>query len=245
MPAAYHGSTILPSIQKGSTPINSVYKGSTLLWTRGGVFIDFSQLPDAATLDPTQWDDNGPSTDWKLGITNGKTQIKIPDGLIGGFWDYRISYARYSHIVNAADDGFVEARLATRGADASLLTALFGYKSVLKFRVPNTGPQNNGIGVHFLAGHCWLMADQSGTEVQMADGGSFQPGDVVRVTSTGNLHILTLNGVEPNGDCRWDDSGSTVHKGTEFRSLQLGASGAKDFLGPREFSPAFDYVRMG
>lgn len=244
MPAANHGATSIPSIQKGSTPINSAYKGSTLVWTRGGVFIDFSQLADAATLG-ADWVDQGPSTDWKIGITNGKTQIQIPDGLIGGFWDYRESYARYNHIVNPGDDGFIEARFATRGADASL-TSLSGYKTVAKLRVPNTGSPSSGIGFTAMAGHIWLTKASGGIEVLQADGGTFQPGDVARVTSAGNLHILTVNGVEPNnGNCRWNDSGSTVPKGTAFRSLHVGATGAKDFLGPRQFSPALDYVRMG
>lgn len=243
MPSVHHGTTDIPAIYKGSTPYNSVYKGATLVWAQGGVFIDFSQLADAATLD-ADWTDLGTSTDYKLGITNGKTQVQIPDGFLGGFWSYRSSYAKYNAAVNGADDGFVECRFATRGADSTIFGA---YKTVAKFRVNNAGATTSSIGITGAAGHVWLTKEIGSVETLQADGGTFQPGDVARVTSTGNLHILTVNGVEPGGSggCRWNDSGATVPKGSGFRTLELGATASKDVFGPRVFSPALDYVRMG
>lgn len=190
----------------------------------------------------TGWTDLGPSGDWKLGIEDGRARVLIPDGALGGFWTGRASFARYNVATAVANDCFVEARLATRG-DAASLTVASGYQSGLYGRGNNVGAgATDGVGFTAMGGQVKITTRIANAQLDRADGGSFQPGDIVRVVSAGFVHTIYVNGEERNV---WVDSSHVVNAGSGYRSLIMYGVGAKDLLGPRRFSPTFDYVRMG
>lgn len=240
MPRIQHGSTPIIRIQHGSTPLTRIQHGSTVVWTAAPPIGDDFERDDGAL--GANWTDLGPSGDWKLGIEDGRARVLIPDGVLGGFWTGRESIARYNAATAPANDCYVEARMATRG-DAASLTVASGYYSSLLGRGSNTGGTGgDGVGFTAMGGQCRIVTRLSGTMQSRAEGGSFQPGDIIKVTSVGFLHTIFVNGTDTNV---WNDAGHVVPTDASHRSLIMRGIGAKDLLGPRRFSPAFDYVRMG
>ncbi len=240
---SYHGSTLITDIRHGTTPIDEVRKGTTLVWTRSTKRDDFNRA-DAATLG-SNWTDLGPSSDWKLGVTNGQARVQIPDGLLGGFWDIRTSMARYNVATASADDGYVEVRAASNGDPFSVVSGAAGFVTDIFGRGYNSATSQattNGVGIRMISGHCWIVRMLTGTPVTQGDGGTFQAGDRLRLTYVSNTHTLTVNGVQR---VQWNDSGATASKGANYRSLIVRGQGGKDLLGPRRFSPGIDYVLMG
>lgn len=243
---AYRGAAVIPDIRHGTTQINEVRHGTTPRWIRGGVFDNFTRLDvngnetDVLNTLGSDWTDHGPSSDFKMGVEDGRARVSIPDAMIGGFWDFRTSCWRYNVATNSVDDGFIECRAATLGDDASL-TSLSGYVTEVYGRLSNAA-FTHGVGIRMAAGHCWLVRLVGGTPTLMADGGTFQPGARLRHHFTSNLHKLYVDGQDV---ATWNDSGGTASKGSGFRSLGLLGQGAKDTFGPRRFSPAMDYVMMG
>lgn len=231
------GSTQITDIRRGTTLINEVRRGQTLIWTRVVRRDDFDRA-DSTTLG-SNWTDEGSSTDHKIGISSGTARLQIPDGLVGGFWAARTSRMRYNVSVSSADDGYIEAKMASKG-DPFTPIALGGFISQLFGRVTNSA-FTSGIGFSCIAGHVWITKRISSIDNIAADGGTFQPGDKIRLTYVGNLHTLFVNGAQR---AQWNDSGGTVPKGASYRSMGLRCDGGKDLLGPRRFSPAFDYVLM-
>lgn len=239
MPEARHGSTPITDIRRGSTVITEVRRGSTLVWTRN-TLADYFDRDDAATLG-TNWADCGSSNDYKIGIENGTARLKLPEGLIGGFFAHRRSSMRFTLGTATADDGFVECRAATRGDPSSWLDGVFhDFDTRLYGRVPNSG-SNSGVGISMQHGQCFITGMVNGNATHHGDGGAFQPGDRLRLTYEGNYHRLYVNGT---ARVSWTDSGNTIPKGAGYRSMLLWTEAGKDFLGPRRFAPALDYVIM-
>lgn len=240
MPARYRGATPIVARYRGATPILNRYRGTTLVWSSSGGRGDDFNRPDAITLG-SNWTDLGPSADRKLGVEGGRARLITPDGGLGGIWDYRTSSARYNVATNTIDNGFVECRPATLGDPAGILTPQ--YFSEVYGRGNNTGSTHtHGVGISMAGGHCWLVSQIAGANALRADGGTFQPGSILRHIFVGNLHNLYVDG-QLRGT--WNDSGGLAASGSSWRSLIIRGDASKDFLGPRRFSPALDYVLMG
>jgi hypothetical protein len=233
------GATLITDIRRGSTAINEVRRGSVLVWARASNRDNFDR-DDADTLG-ANWDDMGPDHDWVLGVSSGKARVQIPDhGLIGGSVDFRTSQMQWNDGVNSGDDGFVEVVFATRGSDFSI-TQTSDFKSQVFGRMSNEA-WTHGVGIQARAGVAALVKRVSSVDSLVTDEFLWQPGQPLRHTFIGNLHSLFIAGVRV---AQWNDSGATAAKGSGYRSLGIRGDGGKDFLGPRRFSPAFDYVLMG
>lgn len=231
------GSTSIIDIRRGTTLINEVRRGSTLVWARTSIFDDFER-DDADTLG-ADWTYSG-STTHKLGINSGTARVKIPDGLIGGFFSLETSRAWFNVDTASDDDGFVECQPGSLGSSASggspggYYTQVFGRLSNAAF--------THGVGIYLVAGQCGIVRRVASSDSNRASGGAFQAGDVLRLTYVGNVYTLTRNGSQV---AEWDDSGATASVGAGYRTLGIRGDGAKDLLGPRRFSPALNYVTMG
>lgn len=238
MPVAYLGSTAITAIKHGALNITNAYRGSVPVWSASSIRDDFDRADSEDLGD--NWDDEGSSLDYLVGITDERARVQIPDGIIGGFWDYRISRMRWNADTLDDDDGFVECRVATRGDTASA-TSLSGYRTDVMGRVTNDD-FSEGVGMRLSAGECFIVSRISDTDVVRAEGGTFQPGDVMQQTFVGHTHRLFRNGEQV---AVWEDTDPLASKGSGYRSLGIRLEGAKDLLGPRRFSPALDYVMMG
>jgi len=232
-----HGSTSIVDIRRGSTLINEVRRGSTLVWSRTSIFDDFGR--DNADTLGSDWTYHG-STTHKLGIENGTARVKIPEGLIGGFFSLEVSRAWFNVATADGDDGYVECQPSNLGSSASGGSP-GGYISQVFGRVSN-GTLTHGVGIQMIAGQLSIVRRVADTDTTMASAGTYQAGDVLRLTYVGNVHTLTRNGAVVGV---WDDSGATASSGAGYRTLGIRGDGAKDLLGPRRFSAALDYVTMG
>lgn len=247
--ARYRGSQPIVARYKGSVPILNRYRGSTLIWSANqGIRDDFlrldgdgNEIDTLNTLGP-DWTNYSSSSDWKIGVEDGAARVTVPDGQLGGFWSLRSSSYRCNKGVSLSDDGFVECRLATRGASASL-TSTGGYVTQVMAR-GKLDDAANGCGILASAGHLWIVSDTGGAfpSAKRRDCGTFQAGDVARLVFTGNTHTMYVNGT-PRAT-PWVRT-SEYLVGANYRSLWIAGQGAKDLAGPRRFSPALDYVLMG
>lgn len=235
--AGFRGTVPIVGVFRGTTAYTAAYKGTTLVWSIGGAKDDFERDDGGLGSD---WTDLGPSGDWKLGIEDGRCRVAIPESIIGFFWDFRTSMARYNVSVAGGDDGFVECRVATKGDSASI-TQLAGYNTQVWGKGNNTGSSaTNGAGIHMIAGHVWIAKRVSGTVTRLADCGTFQAGDILRLTYTGTTGVMYRNGEQVGTSAL-----TSVLSNSSNRSLIIRGDGAKDLLGPRRFSTALDYVLMG
>lgn len=239
------GSSAVADVRYGSTMVSSIRRGSTIMWQRTGggsgslIFDDFDRA-DADTLGSNWTYEDGAFHDHEIGVENGQARVKIPEGLIGGFFTLSTSRCRYNVATASSDDGFVETQPSSLGNSHSGASPT-GYRTQVFGRGNNTSC-DDGVGIEMKAGNCWIVRRVGGSDTVMEDGGSFQAGDILRLSYSGNVYTLTRNGVEV---ASWNDSGASAHVGSGYRSLLLRGDGAKDLLGPRRFSPALNYVVMG
>lgn len=238
----YRGTTAILDIRRGSTLINEVRRGSTIVWQRAtATTIDFTTMADAADLGAA-WTSHGPSSDFLIGVENGTARVKLPDGLVGGFFDLRTSRMRFTTATAPADDGFIEVVAASRGSSGSLLNMSDGdFQTVAFSRLSNSG-FTHGVGIDMAGGNCWITRMVSSTLTRMADGGSFVAGNRLHLAHANRLHTLYRNGFQV---AQWNDTGNTASKGSDYRSMGLLAEAGKDLLGPRRFSPALSSIKMG
>ena len=235
----YRGTAPIIAVYRGATPITAIYRGTVPLWSPDTAGDDFNGAAGPLAL-PT-WADINASV-YKLGIEDGRARVLIPDGLLGGFWDFNTSTFRYALSVNPGNNGYVEARLATQG-DSSSITSLSGYVTDVWNRGNNLGSTHtHGVGFRAIGGQVQLCSVIGSVVAARDDPVPFQSGAICRVSSVGNIHTQLLNGKAVG---EWNDSGGLAQQGTNYRSLIITGQGAKDFLGPRRFSPALDYVKMG
>lgn len=231
------GGNNVAAVYRGATPITGIYRGGNLLWSPVAAGDDFTG-PDG-NLGAPKWTDLL-SSFHKLGIEDGRLRLLLPDGLIGLIWDFTSSCFRYAPATGSG--AFIEARAATQGDSASF-TSINGYVTDVFHRGNNTGGSlSSGVGFRLRGGQVSIVSCVGGVVTERLAGGTFQSGDIVRVGSLTNQHTLLVNG---QGRGTWNDAGGTVPNTSAQRSLIVFGQAAKDFLGPRRFSPALDYVRMG
>lgn len=236
---AYRGATNVTAAYRGAAAITGIYRGTNLLWSPVSVGDDFDG--DGGDLGLPTWTDVATGSPHKLGIEDGRARVLLPDGLIGLIWDFTTSRFRYA--LATGSGAYVEARLATKGDSASQASSN-GYATSVVHRGNNTGSTlTNGVGFRVKGGQVALVSFVGGVDAVRVTGGSVQSGDVVRVNSVTNLHTLLVNGEQRGAP--WNDVGGVVLNTSAQRSLIISGQAAKDFLGPRRFSPALDYVRMG
>lgn len=236
---AQHGSTQLPTITHGTTPILWAQKGSTIVWQLAVPGDDFNT---AGPLNSTNWADVISGSAFKIACENGYGRVNVPDGILSGTYAFVTSAFRYSTTVLPGDDCYVEVRPATKGASASLLGT---YATQAWCRGNNSGSGfTNGWAIHMEAGHVWIAVNTGSGTSKKVNCGTFQAMDVIRLQVQGNVGTLYVNGVTQTG-WAYTDTTNAVGKSSAYRSLIIRQDGEKIVLGPRAFSPALDYVKMG
>lgn len=238
MPDIKLGTTTITDVRVGSTLIKEVRRGGTLVWVRSSI-ADFFDRDDADTMG-SAWTAVG-SPEYSLGVENGYARVRIPEGQLGGVFSLSVSRAYFNTAALSGDDGYVECRPMSLGSSASIASPIDGYRTQVFGRASASG-MTHGVAIELSAGHLWITRRVASVDTRMADGGTFQPGDQIRLTFAGNVYTLLRNGKTA---VAWTDSGNTVSTGVNNRRLGIRGDGAKDLLGPRRFSPALDYVVMG
>jgi len=238
------GSTLYTDIRIGATALEEVRLGSVQLWTATLLGTDFGPLPDAADLG-ADWTDEGSADGILIGVTNGIARIQIPDAAIGGPISFHTSKMRYDAAPALADDGYIECQMASKGSGYDL-TSLANFNTHIYGRGSNSS-YDDGVGIGMQAGQCWITRRVANVTTVVSDSlldnsASFQPGDKLRLEYVNRLFTLWVAGVKR---VTWTDSGDTSEKDSDHRSLLIDQQGGKSINGPRRFSPAFDYVRMG
>jgi hypothetical protein len=224
------GATSISQIRLGATPLTEIRLGSTLVWSVATMFDNFNRA-DANTLGPN-WINDYTSSVYVPGIAQNTARMNMPDGLI--FVLGQSAWTRYTAATTPGDDGYLEVKMATIGS------AYDGGNWVSQaYRRLSNGASSDGVGFHLYASTVSIVRRVAGVDTVMVACGSFLAGDVLRLQQTGNVHTCLVNGVVRNS---WNDSGATAQKGAGFRSMGMRFDGGKDFLGPRQFSPAFDYI---
>lgn len=224
------GGPPISQLRIGNTPVQRLYFGSTLVWSAGGIRADFN-VPDQIGLG-TEWTSHGGIAPYLASVSSGYARINIPDALLQlGLQEDRV---RYNATQVAADDGYIEVKIATMGDG----TWYFAAKSQAMRRLSNAA-FSDGVGIDTSGSQLGICRRLAGVDTIMKACGTYQPGDVVRLVQAGNVHTMLKNGTDVGA---WNDAGATAHSGLGYRSIGLMFSGGKDILGPRRFSPAFDYV---
>jgi hypothetical protein len=240
MPEIRIGSTPVTDFRIGTTQVNELRIGSTLVWTRGGVFRDDFPEDDLDTLvDTGRWADHGPATDHVLGIVDGRARVAIPDGELGGIFAIATSRMRYTVGTLSQNDSYLEVRVATKGSSGSI-SSLSGYTTDAFHRLSNAA-FTHGVGIRMHGGVFRVVSRIASTDATHTPGYNYTAGDRLGLLSVGNVHGLLKNGIAVDV---WNDTGATAASGVGYRSMGLRGDGAKDFLGPRQFSPAIDYIQM-
>lgn len=240
MSGIFAGTTRIKQIMVGNQPVREVRVGNELVWAYNLMGDDFDR-DDVDNSLGSDWTNIGPSGDRRLSIENNSVRVYMPDGLIGGFWDARLSMSRWNQSTATDDDGYVEVRPVSRGDNASFWAG-GGFNSAVLGRCNASGPLTHGVGINLFAGTCFIMIAVNGNGSLVASGGPFQPGNRIRLTYTGRTFVLTVNG---NTRATWSDDNMVTGLGSSYRSLVIAASAGKDLLGPRRFSPVLDNVVMG
>lgn len=173
----------------------------------------------------------GPAADvgYVIGVPSmNMARMLVPDGLVS--LDPQTSRFRWPSLTTG-DDGYVETQIANIGSP--------GFVSQLFRRYDNTGSFANGVGIDLTDSAASIVRRVAGVETLMTDQVSFVAGDVLRLVQAGNTHDLLING---NLAVQWVDNTATAAVGAANRSVAMMMQGAKQQLGTRLFSPAFNYV---
>jgi hypothetical protein len=224
------GSTPIVGIKQGAVDVLSVRQGSALVWSKSTLYDGFDANGDLGA----NWAEESSSGAYKAGVVNNACRLAIPDGLIDAA--FMTSAFRWSASVCDGDDGYLEVQLGSRGdSDA-------GFYSSAWRRAPDAGGFASGVGLQFAGSQVAIVGRVSSVSTVRAACGACDAGEAFRLIQAGNVHSLYRNG-DFAGE--WNDSGATVPKGSGLRSMVVEVSGAKDFFGPRRFSPSFDNIECG
>jgi hypothetical protein len=219
------GPTLVTAVKVGSTALTSIKVGSTLVWSQTNLYDGFDRADGPLG---SAWTEIASST-YKLGVVSKSLRMNIPDQTGAWFIDLQSSRFRFSAATTAADDGYVETRVANPGS-RTYITQVFRRMSL-----DGTG----GVGIQLDTGTVSIVRRTFGTDTVMLNCGVMLGGDIIRLTQAGDLHTMTRNGRFVG---EWNDTGHTANKGAAFRSIGAYAQGIKDLFGPRYFSPSLDYI---
>lgn len=226
----YFPTSAITQMRLAGSPVQQLRLGSALIWSAGAIRVDFN-VPDQIGLG-SEWTSHGGVSPYLASISSGYARINIPDALFQ--LDLHSDRVRYNATQVAADDGYVEVKIATMGDG----TWYFAAKSQAMRRLSNAA-FSDGVGIDTSGSQLSICRRLAGVDQIMKACGTYQPGDVVRLVQVGNVHTMLRNGTDVGA---WNDSGGTAHAGAAYRSVGMMFSGGKDILGPRRFSPAFDYL---
>jgi len=164
-----------------------------------------------------------------IGAVGGAARLLIPDGLMS----LNLVGSRFRYPTTlAADDGYVEVEVAEGGGP--------GVKTQVFRRYSNNGSGANGVGIDLRDSMASIVRRVASADSLVAPNlGSFSAGDRLRLTQTGNTHVLTRNG-DLLG--QWVDGTATAAKGAAFRSIAMLMEGAQPLGGSRIFSPGLSCV---
>lgn len=221
-------------IVRNGADIQQVWRNGVLLWSRGGIRVNFDG-PDAATLAP-DWTDYGPSSTYKAGIVDGQCRLALPDGLVSS--PLLSSHQRYNVATAPNDDYELEFRVGSQGNGPSITGDL---SRTLVFARVSNGSFTHGVGVQLDSSTLRIVRRVLSINTVMFSGGSFGAGDTINMKGVGNVHTLRRNGSKVG---EWNDSTGTASKGATFRSLGVVVMASKDLLGPRRFGPTIDWVSL-
>lgn len=235
--ALYFGTSKVQALYLGEAEIQNLYLGSTLVWTKNVLRDEFDRA-DASNLG-SDWLDESEYflSSYGIGVVDEVARIVLPDGLLS--YGYIHRQVRYIDGLAPAPDGYIEIKAATSGANPDILAHRF-YTRV--FGRNSNSDMTHGVGIQLEASKLAIVRRVASIDTVMVECGSFSAGDVLRLTSTGNLHTLTRNGSFAG---EWNDSGATAQSGASYRALGISMYAGKDLLGPRRFSPTLEYVEFG
>ena len=232
--------TVRQIVRGGTLPIQEVRHGTDLIWAYNFIGDNFDR-DDVDNSLGSDWTNIGPSGDRLLSIENNAARVYMPDGLIGGFWDARLAMSRWNKGTLDQDNGYIEVRPTSKGDNASFWAG-GGFNSAVLGRCNASGALTHGVGINLFAGQCWIMYAVNGQGVFVGNGGTFQAGNLIRLTFIDYTFTLTVNGTTRTA---WTDSNHITAKGASYRSLVIAGSAGKDLFGPRRYSPSLDNVVMG
>ena len=227
------GGTPIVGLRLGSTPIQQLRLGSTIIWSASGagiIRVDFNQADQIGL--GADWTSHGGVSPYLASISSGYARINIPDGLL--FLGLQEDRVRYNATTLPGDDGHIRVKIASMGDG----TGYFAARSQAFRRLSNAA-FTHGVGIELSNSQLKIVRRVASVDTIMANCGTYQPGDEADLVQAGDVHTMLLNGTDVGA---WNDSGHTASKGAGFLSIGLMFSGGKDGLGPRRFSPAFDYV---
>ncbi|CAA0078323.1 Uncharacterised protein [Mycolicibacterium vanbaalenii] len=234
MPARVFGKAV-QGVRVGTKDVLAIRRAGKLVWSKTAIYQTFD-VDDTADLTSLGWAHYGPTSTYPMCVVSGTARLSVADGVgpLGDFTDR----VRFDDAVAPGDDGYLQFRVATNGSSPGLSTS---YKTDLFARGSNGGV-THGVGVRLDNSHLSIVRRVASTDTEVLDCGSFNAGDIGRLTIAGNLYTLTRNGAFVE---EWDDAGATVSVGSGFRSLLMRMDGARVFGGARRFSPAVDWVEYG
>ena len=164
-------------------------------------------------------------------IVNGSCRLYIPEGLISE--SLKTARHRFIGATAESDNGVLKVKVGTQGdTNANIYTQVFDW-------APNDDSGSHGVGIEFRASTLYIVRRVAGVDNQMVKCGSYQPGDDVWLATNERNYSMYRNGQFVGA---WPDDGASAAKGTGYRSMVIVVRGRKDFLGPRRFSAAIDYI---
>lgn len=221
------GSKQIRSVHVGGKAVTQIRIGSKLIWSASQQADNFNRETLGDLWVPT----GGTAPDRAPIIVNGSVRLNIPSGLISEAT--RVGGVRFVGATATGPDGWLEFQAATRGADVGHLS------TYVCDHAPATENLTHFLAVELCASQLYLTRRlPSGTQ-RVAECGVYQPGDIMRMVTNGNVYSLYRQGKFVGV---FEDNGNTVVKGDLYRSMAMLFSGDKGFFGPRRFSAAIDNI---
>lgn len=233
------GGNALSDVKYGATAINRIKLGTITVWTSNAMRDPFDRQ-DSLGLG-SGWTDHGPGgTPYLASVFGRACRINMPEEEPGTVV-FQESRQRFTTATATTDDGWIETRILNTGVEKTDST----FSSFVLHRVNSTF--TNGVGIGAWGESLSIAALIGGTFSFPLGAGigklPYIPGDIVRLTSTGNMHTLMCAGTDL---LTWNDSGGTVAKGASYRHMGLSVNG---LISPvkiqRILSPTLDYIERG